>query len=254
MTQRVLHRHDVAYFQCAKCDLIETELPHWLDQAYSSALGAIDTGAIHRNTFTARLTLAVGFVLGLDPRAKCLDFGGGHGVFTRLMRDAGWHFTWSDKYGENLFARGFEGDPAQTHELVTAFEVLEHLVDVRAELARIFAPRHRTVLVSTSLHDGQPARDWWFYVPEGGQHIAFYSERSMRYIARKFGYEAIVAPTHTLFIRSDFVVPSWKHAILARLLSSAWLAYGCGSILFELRRSKSLTLSDSLALRKRDDT
>lgn len=248
---RVLSRHDVRYFRCPTCDLIQTEQPHWLDEAYGSAISSLDTGAIQRNTFTARLTLAIGAVLGLDPRGRCLDFGGGCGVFTRMMRDAGWHFTWSDKYGQNFFARGFEGDPSQPHELVTAFEVFEHLVDVRGELARLFAPRHRAVLASTALHDGRPPRDWWFFGFGHGQHVAFYSAKTMHHIAREFGYEVIAAPARTLFIRRDIAIPAWRRALAARFLASDWLAYACGSILIELRRPRSLTLADSAALRDR---
>lgn len=251
MEARVLTRHDVRYFRCAACDLIQSELPHWLDEAYGSAISALDTGAIQRNTFTARLTLAVGTALGLDPSERCLDFGGGCGVLTRMMRDAGWHFTWSDKYGPNLFARGFEGDPAQSHELVTAFEVFEHLSDVRGELANLFAPRPRVVLASTVLHDGQPSRDWWFFGFGHGQHVAFFSAKTMRLIARDFGYEVIAAPSRTLFIRRDIAIPAWRRALAARLLVSDWLAYACGSILVELRRPHSLTLADSAALRDR---
>jgi len=79
----------------------------------------------------------------------CLDYGGGHGVFVRIMRDFGFDFRWSDCYATNIYARGFEGDVHLRHELVTAFEVFEHLVDVRAELAALFEPRHRYILVST---------------------------------------------------------------------------------------------------------
>lgn len=251
MSLMVLGSHPAGYFRCAHCGLIETETPSWLDRAYSSALSAIDTGAIHRSTFTARLALAVAFVLGLDPHKKSLDFGGGYGVFTRIMRDAGWHFTWYDKFAENLFARGFEGDPNAAHEFVTSFEVLEHLVDVREEFTRLFAPRHRAVLVSTSLHDGHPARDWWFFMPEAGQHVAFYSADTMRYIANEFGAEVIIAPMFTLFVRKDVELTKWKRRMLSWLLRFSWLAYGAGSVLFELRRGRALTLSDSIALRQK---
>ncbi len=39
-----------------------------------------------------------------------LDYAGGYGVFTRLMRDIGFDFYWHDPYTQNLFANGFEKD------------------------------------------------------------------------------------------------------------------------------------------------
>ena len=139
---------------------------------------------------SAHLTLSVAWLLGIDPGQPCLDFGGGHGVLVRMMRDLGLDFRWSDKFGKNLFAAGFEGDAANRYALVTAFEVFEHFEDVGPELRRLFSPGHGAVLVSTLLHD-RPARDWWYWCPETGQHLAFYSRRTMAHIANEFGYEAI---------------------------------------------------------------
>jgi hypothetical protein len=47
-----------------------------------------------------------------------------------------------------------------------------------------------SILFSTEL---QPLRDfaspddWWYFSPEHGQHIAFYTEKSLTFIAEKFG-------------------------------------------------------------------
>ena len=50
--QRVLHKHDVCYFRCDICDLIQSEAPYWLDDAYKSAMATMDTGAIARNALS----------------------------------------------------------------------------------------------------------------------------------------------------------------------------------------------------------
>src|SRR5262249_3416279 len=126
--QIVLGRLTVLYYRCPVCDLIQTEQPTWLAEAYSGLNAAIDTRGIDRNRLTARLTWLTASVLGLPPAARCLDYGGGHGVFVRMMRDFGLDFCWFDRFAENLYARGFEGNPADRYELVTAFEVFEHFV------------------------------------------------------------------------------------------------------------------------------
>ncbi len=50
-------------------------------------------------------------------------------MFVRLMRDNGFDFYRSDRQCENLFAKGFEAslDVSPSYELLTAFEVFEHL-------------------------------------------------------------------------------------------------------------------------------
>jgi hypothetical protein len=107
MRQRVLGKYDVAYGHCVRCDLIQTEPPYWLEEAYSRAISQLDTGAMHRNLETSRLTALLARMIGIEDSG--LDYGGGHGAFVRMMRDLGFDFLWFDKYAENLFAIGFEG-------------------------------------------------------------------------------------------------------------------------------------------------
>src|SRR5687768_9149307 len=133
--QRLLS-HDVAIYRCSHCDLLQTETPYWIAEAYTQAISSLDTGAIQRNQVTVGIVLAMARVVGLASSARCLDWGGGHGVFVRMMRDRGFDFRWRDEYAQNLFASGFEGSLEDSYELITSFEVLEHFVDVRGQLAR----------------------------------------------------------------------------------------------------------------------
>jgi hypothetical protein len=251
--QRVLRRHDVRYFRCPHCDLIQSERPWWLGEAYNSAISSFDTGAIARNMRCADLTLVVAWLAGISPQSRCVDVGGGHGVFVRMMRDRGLAFTLSDKYAQNLFARGFEADPGMRFDLVTCFEVFEHFADVAGELEQLFAPRHEILLISTVLHHGH-REGWWYYGPDAGQHIAFYSRDTMQLIARRFGYSCIAGPAFTLFIRSDRTIPAGRQALLRRTIlrsradrNSKWVA----TLKLLLPASPSLTDTDSRALLER---
>jgi hypothetical protein len=156
-------------------------------------------------------------LLEIDPEARCLDHGGGHGVFVRLMRDLGLDFRWSDKYAENLYARGFEGALDEHYHLVTAFEVLEHLADVGSDLDQLFAGGHDYILVGTVLHTGhQPG--WWYYMLESGQHIAFYSRATLRWIADHHGYDLEVGDAYALFVRRGIRIGSLRRLLLRTLL------------------------------------
>jgi methyltransferase family protein len=213
----VLDKYDVDYFLCPACELLQTEAPRWLDEAYAQAISALDTGAVQRNQAAARIAALVATLAEIAPDAACLDYGGGHGVLVRMMRDIGLDFRWFDKYAENLFARGFEGELEMHHALVTAFEVFEHLAEVGPELERLFAPRPDLVLVGTVLHGGyRPG--WWYFMLESGQHVVFYGARTMAWIAERFGYDALVGPEHTLFVRRGFELGALRRRLLQALV------------------------------------
>lgn len=219
--QRVLGRHEVRYFHCRACDLMQTEPPWWLDEAYARQGPSLDTGAIRRTMLNADLVRAVAALLGVKPGEPCLDYGAGPGILVRAMRDAGYDFRWHDRYAANAFAEGFEGSTGQTHRLVTAFEVWEHLPDVAAALETFFTPRHEFLLISTFLHRGGHRDRWWYYVPETGQHVAFFSATTMQHVAERFGYDALVAQRYTLFCRRDVALTAWRRMLIHRMLAGA---------------------------------
>ena len=252
--QRVLGRHDVRYFHCPACDLMQTEAPYWLDEAYARRGPSLDTGAIQRTQNNAELVRAVATLLNVKPGQPCLDCGAGPGILVRAMRDAGFDFRWQDRYAQNLFAQGFEGSINEPHRLVTAFEVWEHLPDVAPALETFFAPRHDFLLVSTFLHRGGHRDNWWYYVPETGQHVAFFSGRTMRHVAERFGYQAIVAPRYTLFRRSDVAIAAWRLSGIRQLLCRAKPTANTrlvGAVLALSPRHPSLVWSDHVLLRDR---
>ena len=189
----VLGKYPVRYYRSPKTGFIFTDPPHWLDEAYSSAIARTDVGLVARNLELAefaRRSLAAADVTG----QTCLDYGGGYGLFVRLMRDRGYDFRRHDPLCENLFAAGFdaalEDAPNGRYAAVTAFEVLEHLPDPLATL-RPVAERCDTLICSTELQPtGKPLSgpdDWWYFMPETGQHVSFYTVAALEVLAAEFG-------------------------------------------------------------------
>jgi hypothetical protein len=178
--------HDVRYFECAACGYLQTEKPHWLEQAYSSAINNVDTGILWRNNLNrARVIMTLASLQSLGGRV--IDHAGGYGILVRLLRDAGVDAQWADKYCENLVARGFEADGGRC-ELLTAFEVFEHLEDPVVELRNMLAMAP-AVLLSTELivAPSTPDPDWWYLGPEHGQHIGFFRHATLQHMAQQLG-------------------------------------------------------------------
>ena len=174
----------VGYYECEACGYLQTESPYWLDVAYQYAINDVDTGIMFRNQVnTGRVTLTL-WAFGLL-EGRVVDHAGGFGILVRLLRDAGVDAWWRDKYCENMLARGFEAT-APSYDLLTAFEVLEHLVDPVREIEEMLtvAP---IVLVSTELIPtaSTPKSNWWYLGQEHGQHIGFYRPLTLEVIARK---------------------------------------------------------------------
>jgi Methyltransferase domain len=230
----VLGKYSVQYFRCSVCDFLQTEDPYWLEEAYSSAIAKQDVGVLHRNLLNRELTTALLTLLYPDVR-RSVDFGGGHGVFVRLMRDSGFDFVWHDRHASNDYARGFEFQDGEPCDFLTAFEVLEHLADPVGELSHMMS-LSQNVFVSTILvpHPTPKLSDWWYYVPSSGQHISFYSLDSLQLLAKRFGRHLLSHGAYHLFTTEP------KSSSLFRLAVSPRLS----RILNQVRRRPSLIESD----------
>lgn len=186
---RILGKYDIDYFQCENCGFVQTEEPYWLEEAYTSAIGNSDVGLVFRNTLFAKITSNIIFSVFAHDQ-KFVDYGGGYGLFVRLMRDAGFDFYWYDKYCQNIFAEGFEAEVRKNgqYELLTAFEVFEHFVNPLDEIKNILN-FSRNILFSTELlPENNPKPDeWWYYSLSEGQHIAIYTIKALSIIAEELG-------------------------------------------------------------------
>ena len=105
------------------------------------------------------------------------------------MRDLGLDFYGYDKYCQNIFYQGWEGEinKQQKYEIITAFEVFEHFINPLAEIENILQ-HTRNILFSTQLLPSNNPRpkDWWYYALEEGQHISIYTTKALSVIGQKF--------------------------------------------------------------------
>ncbi|MFE1744235.1 methyltransferase domain-containing protein [Coleofasciculus sp. H7-2] len=209
---KIMQKYDIDYFQCSNCSFIQTEEPYWLEEAYSEAIASSDVGLLFRNINLSQVSSNI-IINHFNHENKFLDYGGGYGVFVRLMRDLGIDFYWYDKFCQNIFAQGFEAEDKENtrYELVTAFEVFEHLVEPIAEIEHILK-FSRNILFSTELLPASNPKpnEWWYYSLDEGQHISLYTSKALSIIADNFG----------LNLYSD---GSSLHLLTEKSLSHNWL-------------------------------
>lgn len=193
-TAQVLGKYPARYEVCNECGFLRAHEPYWLDEAYSSAIAAADTGLVMRNiSLACKLAGVLYWVVGERGEGRYLDAAGGYGMLTRLMRDLGFDFYWADKYCDNLLAPGFEYSQALgVCSAVTAMEVLEHLTDPAAFIEETLAlSGAHTLLFTTELYEGSPPQPdaWWYYAFATGQHIGFFKRRTLEALGARLGLQ-----------------------------------------------------------------
>tara|TARA_B110000503_G_C6959247_1_gene334307 strand:- start:162 stop:734 length:573 start_codon:yes stop_codon:yes gene_type:complete len=119
---------------------------------------------------------------------KHLDYGGGNGLLSKLLTREGFYSNNYDPFDAN------GNTPAGQYNLITAFEVFEHVPDPKKlfeDLSSLLA-EDGMIIFSTLLSDkhitDNGKLDWWYASPRNG-HISLFSRRSITLMAEKFTYQ-----------------------------------------------------------------
>ncbi|MCP4800359.1 MAG: methyltransferase domain-containing protein, partial [bacterium] len=134
----------------------------------------------------------VGKLLGADNvDLKILDYGGGTGLFAETLRNSGFKHT--DTY--DPFSAEFKELPRNKYDLVTCFEVFEHVNDPFMTLQTICDVMSESggLLFSTRIQPEIMDRgelDWWYAGPRNG-HISLHTRRSLRILLEKAGLKFV---------------------------------------------------------------
>lgn len=171
------------------------------------------------------------------------------------MRDAGFDFSWTDKYAPNLLARGFEADGSD-YSIAVAFEVLEHLInplDFLKEAKKTFG--FQVCFFSATCFDERnlPDLDWWYWAFETGQHVSFFSERTLHFIAHELGMQLVRIQGDVYAFTSvpgKIVRPRGRLEHLLQRKDQLLQRIGLTGLFASAPKPTSLTFSDHLALRE----
>lgn len=185
----------VYYVLCSQCGFcFAPEISKWSLKDFAEKIYNDDYILVDPDYVESRPRLnAQNLIATFGARAigiKHLDYGGGSGELSALLKKADWHSTTYDPFVDTQVEIAQLGQ----FDLVTAFEVFEHVPDVRQLMAnlRILLAPQGIVMFTTLLSDGhiRPNQrlSWWYASPRNG-HISLFSKRSMAVLAGAHGFQ-----------------------------------------------------------------
>jgi hypothetical protein len=186
LTFEVLSRFEAQLDECSTCGFIFVPDPHWLAGSFGSQLNRLDVGSVDRTMLVSQFLRGL---LGPSPHRrnwKVLDFGGGDGLLTRLLRDAGVDCRWEDPYCEPTYAVGPDPDDVDRFDMVVMSEVALHLTDPLSTFVDLIGRSDRVLFTATVPPHPIPT-DWWYLMPSTGQHVAFYPTSAIATLAERLG-------------------------------------------------------------------
>ncbi len=212
-SKKILGKYDISYYECMHCQSLQTEEPFWLDEAYGEGAEKYDTGKASRTLENFFNLPSLFNLLGVDAATPSVDWGGGGGLLTRLLRDVGYNFFCYDLHLNSEFAQGFQWKKQTAKvQVVTAFEVVEHFSDPSIEWKKLFELNPDFVICSTEIYRKQ-REDWFYLSPLNGQHIFFYSEIALAIVAESFAYTVYNVGCYLLFCKKPLLSPQLESMV-----------------------------------------
>jgi hypothetical protein len=185
--------YSATYTCCANCKSVQVDSPHWINEVHKKAISSFDVGLVSRGVSASKL-ISTFFFLQREMSITGIDWGGGTGLLTRLLRDLGLNFKSHDKYATNSMAEGFTAAVDLTKEdydAVLAIECVEHLENPFSDLVDAVSGASYFLFTTEILPNPLPdpsKKEWWYYMPESGQHITFASEKGLEILSKRLNF------------------------------------------------------------------
>jgi SAM-dependent methyltransferase len=178
---------EVALFECVECGFgFFAEMHGWPQERYRNEIYNEDYHLCDPPFREERpKKLAAWLGNNLCP-CDLVDFGGGQGKLAELLVEKGFRaYSYDPFYGEKRL-------PSDTADVVTAFEVVEHVPDQRnlfRSLSALCRPAG-IIVFSTLLKPKHLINDWWYASPRNG-HVSFHTTDSLSRLTAQFGLASV---------------------------------------------------------------
>lgn len=150
-----------------------------------------------------------------------IDYGGGSGLLSESLRSKAWNSVSYDPFVNT----DKEVAELGQFDLITAFEVFEHVPDVDALFAdfKKLTKPDALIIFSTLLSDGQITRgqplQWWYASPRNG-HISLFSKDSLQCCVQRYGFKLFsFSPGLHVAFRT---MPSWAQRLVPQTGSESF--------------------------------
>lgn len=208
----------IYYALCPNCGFcFAPEIYTWDIQTFADKIYNSDYAKVDPDYSELRPRSNAEFLINLlgnqSGKIRHLDYGGGSGLLSQLLNNAGWQSTSYDPFVNTNVHLGSLGE----FDFITAFEVFEHVPNLQNLLNDLSSllTEDGVVLFTTLLSDGQIEANkritWWYASPRNG-HISLFSKKSLAMLCENHGFQqaSFSAGLHVMLRQ----VPDWaKHFI-----------------------------------------
>ena len=211
--------HGVYYVRCQACKYtFAPEFSAWTDQDFVNMIyndSYVEVDPDYLNIRPKGNAEALNSIFGhYRNDIKHLDYGGGNGVLSGCLESFGWSSTSYDPFPANDAKLNGLG----TFNLISAFEVFEHVPDphvMMETIEKLLSGPDAVVFFSTLLSDGHindgERLNWWYVAPRNG-HIGLHSSQSLAVLGERYGMKlhSLNSGTH-IFYRA---LPGWATRLI----------------------------------------
>lgn len=208
----------INYFSCPDCFFtFAPEFQEWSEQEFLEKIYNDDYIKVDSDYLEVRPQSGFKILKQLFSEQKHLikhlDYGGGNGKLTSLLKEDGWDSETYDPFP----ASNLNLNDLGRFNLITAYEVFEHVPDVHVLMKNLTEVMSDDCLIlfSTMVSDGNIKKNsritWWYAAPRNG-HISLFSTKSLALLSTKYkmNFGSFNNGFHCFYKQ----VPSWaKHLI-----------------------------------------
>jgi SAM-dependent methyltransferase len=180
----------IYYRRCQRCGfLFTTAFDQWSFEAFRQNIYNDDYVIVDPDYVEVRPASNAAMIAATFPAARSsitiLDYGGGSGLLATRLREHGFTAATYDPFSE------FRDLPAEPFDLVTCFEVMEHVPFPEKTVAQMVSlmKKRGAILFSTLVQPAnldQMGLNWWYASPRNG-HISLYSKAALALLFEPHG-------------------------------------------------------------------